>query len=174
MEIESAGAPMAKLLSILLILGQCILAIAFVLFLLTAFILVLPHDTQGGFLPEMPETLDYGNMLGSCLAGAVVAAGWFFALNILQNVVKAIIHGDPFLPKNISLLRKVLVIIILTEIARMVAIFLFGSTAGGAVDNTALRLDIRLGTWFLIFIIAAISEAFRHGAALRAEQELTI
>jgi hypothetical protein len=37
-----------------------------------------------------------------------------------------------------------------------------------------MRIDIRIGTWFFIFIIAAISEAFRHGAALRAEQELTI
>jgi len=37
-----------------------------------------------------------------------------------------------------------------------------------------MHLDIRVGTWFFIFIIAAISEAFRYGAALRAEQELTI
>jgi len=55
----------------------------------------------------------------------------------------------------------------------MIAMFVIGGAATGEnVDVT--RLDIRIGTWFLIFIVAAISEAFRHGAALRAEQELTI
>ena len=53
----------------------------------------------------------------------------------------------------------------------MIANFAMGS-AGDAESGKIL--GIRLGTWFLIFVIAAISEAFRHGAALRAEQELTI
>ena len=35
-------------------------------------------------------------------------------------------------------------------------------------------MDIRIGTWFLVLVIAALSEAFRQGAEMRAEQELTI
>jgi len=53
----------------------------------------------------------------------------------------------------------------------MIAFTLMGG--GGEIDGGP-QLDIRLGTWFFIFVIVVISEAFRHGAALRAEQELTI
>ena len=99
----------------------------------------------------------------------------FFVLAVLRRVVAAVIHGDPFLPENVARLRNIWMIIAATEVFRMIAFFVMGGdgdTSCGSVDGS--RLDIRVGTWFFIFIIAAISEAFRHGAALRAEQELTI
>jgi len=56
---------------------------------------------------------------------------------------------------------------------RMLVTFTMGGSSDCA-DVDGSRLDVRIGTWFFIFIIAAISEAFRHGAALRADQEFTI
>jgi len=43
--------------------------------------------------------------------------------------------------------------------------------------NTAAssgEIDIRIGSWFLVFVIAALSEVFRHGALLRRDQEFTV
>jgi len=92
-------------------------------------------------------------------------------LKLLRGVVKAVIHGDPFLPENIARLRNIWVIFAVTEVFRMIASFVIGGSRQNADGS---HLDVQLGTWFFIFVIAVISEAFRHGAALRAEQELTI
>jgi len=41
-------------------------------------------------------------------------------------------------------------------------------------EASGATIDIRLGTWFLVFVIAALAEVFRHGAVLRRDQELTV
>lgn len=164
------GAPMTRALSVLLIVGQYMLAIGFVLMLVMALIMAIPSDFRDSLLAEANNAPTPSVLLGRCLAGAVLAASWFFVLKLLRKVVTAVIHGDPFLPANVSRLRNIWVIIAAAELFRMAAYFIMGSDS----DLDGSRLDIRVGTWFFIFIIAAISEAFRHGAALRAEQELTI
>lgn len=174
-EIGPADAPMAKLLAILLIVGQVALGVGFVILLLMAIIMVVPSGLRESLIADSARPIDAGSLSARCLAGAVVAAGWFFVLAVLRRVVAAVIHGDPFLPENVARLRNIWMIIAGTEVFRMIAFFVMGGdgdTSCGNVDGS--RLDIRVGTWFFIFIIAAISEAFRHGAALRAEQELTI
>jgi len=110
---------------------------------------------------------------GQCLAAALSAVAWFVVLHLLRRVVSAVIHGDPFLPENVSRLRTIWMIIAATEVFRMIATFVLGGSSD-CMNVDGSRLDVRVGTWFFIFIIAAISEAFRHGAALRADQELTI
>jgi hypothetical protein len=172
-EFTVPAAPMAKLLSVILIIGQWILAIGFVCLILMAALMLIPGDFRDGLIADLPSNLPASTLAGRCLASAVVAVGWFFVLRWLRRVVRAVIHGDPFLPENVSHLRRIWITIAATEIFRMIAMFIIGGAAGPE-DVDVTRLDIRLGTWFLIFIIAAISEAFRHGAALRAEQELTI
>jgi len=166
-----AGAPMAKVVSILLVIGQIIMVVGFVLFLITALIMGTDNGVKAGLLETAPSNLDPSVLFARCLAGAVVAVGWFFVLRLLRRVVTAVIHGDPFLPENVSYLRNIWIIIAATEIFRTIAYFVVGGN-GDASDGS--RLDINLATWFFIFIIAAISEAFRQGAALRADQELTI
>jgi len=164
---------MAKLLSVILIIGQWILALGFICLILMAAFMLIPGDFRDDLIADLPSDLPSSTLAGRCLASAVVAIGWFFVLRWLRRVVRAVIHGDPFLPENVSYLRTIWITIAMTEIFRMIAMFVIGGAATGEnVDVT--RLDIRIGTWFLIFIVAAISEAFRHGAALRAEQELTI
>ena len=164
------AAPMTRALSVLLIVGQWILAIGFVLMLVMALIMAVPSEFRDSLIAESTKAIEPSILLGQCLAGAVLAAGWFFVIKLLRKVVAAVIHGDPFLPENVARLRNIWVVIAATEVFRMIATFIIGADP----DLDGSRLDIRVGTWFFIFIIAAISEAFRHGAALRAEQELTI
>ena len=164
-------APMAKMLSVILIIGQWFLAIGIVCLLLMAVVMLIPSDFRTGLIEDLPESVRVSTFAGQCLAAVVSAAAWFIVLGLLRHVVNAVIHGDPFLPENVSRLRTIWILIAATEVFRMIATFAMGS-AGDAESGKIL--GIRLGTWFLIFVIAAISEAFRHGAALRAEQELTI
>lgn len=164
-------APMAKLLSPLLMVGQWVFAGSFVIFLIMALIMAVPSGFRESLLAEAPSDINPATLMSRCLAGSVVAVGWFFVLKLLRGVVNALIHGDPFLPENIARLRNIWIIFAVTEVFRMIAFTLMGG--GGEIDGGP-QLDIRLGTWFFIFVIVVISEAFRHGAALRAEQELTI
>ena len=166
-----SGAPMAKLLSPLLMVGQWVFGVFFVIFLLMALIMAVPSGFRESLLEEATTQIDPTTLMARCLAGAVVAVGWFFVLKLLRGVVTAVIHGDPFLPENIARLRNIWIIFAVTEIFRMMAFFIMG---GDGQAEGGLLLDVRLGTWFFIFVIATISEAFRYGAALRADQELTI
>lgn len=171
-EFEAASrAPMAKVVSILLVIGQIIMVVGFVLFLITALIIGTENGLKAGLLETAPRELNPSILFAKCLAGAVVAVGWFFVLRLLRRVVTAVIHGDPFLTENVSYLRNIWIIIAATEVFRTIAYFFVGGN-DGVGDGS--RLDINIATWFFIFIIAAISEAFRQGAALRADQELTI
>lgn len=170
-EFAPADAPMAKLLSVILIIGQWVLGLSIILILITAILFSLPETMSISIKADLPGQLNGATMIGNLMSGAIIAAGWFFVLRFLRQVVSSLIHGDPFSPENIARLRLILILIIATELVRIFSLFIFGSV--GDVEGIK-RLDIRIGTWFFIFIIAAISEAFRYGAALRAEQELTI
>jgi len=172
-EFAPSDAPMAKMLFVILIIGQALLVIGFICLIAMAFIMLIPSDFRTGLIADLPESLEASTLAGRCLATAVVAVGWFFVLHLLRRVVRAVIHGDPFLPENVSRLRNIWITIAATEVFRMIALLITGGP-NGVADIDGTRLDIRIGTWFFIFIIAAISEAFRYGAALRAEQELTI
>ena len=172
-EFAPTDAPMAKMLFVILIIGQALMVIGFICLIAMAAIMLIPSDFRTGLIADLPDSLVASTLAGRCLATALVAVGWFFVLHLLRRVVRAVIHGDPFLPENVARLRTIWITIAATEIFRMVALFFTGSPHQGS-DFVGMHLDIRVGTWFFIFIIAAISEAFRYGAALRAEQELTI
>ncbi len=105
-----------------------------------------------------------------CLAMACVAASWFWVLHMLNKIVGTLIDGDPFIPANISRLRRMWIVIALTEFFRMLVVTYTGSSFSQN-DN---GFEIRIGVWFLVFVIATLSEAFRYGARMRQEQELTI
>lgn len=166
-----SGAPMAKFLSPLLMVAQWVFVVFFGLFVVMALIMAVPSGLRESLLAKAAVDINPTALMGRCLAGAVVATGWFFVLKLLRGVVKAVVHGDPFQAENIARLRNIWLIFSVTEIFRMIAVFFKGSV--GYIEG-GLQLDIRLGTWFFIFVIVVISEAFRQGAALRAEQELTI
>jgi len=168
------NAPMAKVLSPLLMIGQWLCVFFFIILMLAAAFMAFPSGLRESLLSHSPRTVAPATMMGLSLASAIAVVGWFFILRLLRQVVIAVVHGDPFLPENIARLRNIWIIFAVIEIFRMITHLIFDGDSGSL-------LDIRLGTWFFIFVIIVISEAFRHGAllraegaALRAEQELTI
>lgn len=110
------------------------------------------------------------------LAVCFMSAGYIYVVNMLRKTVKTLIKGDPFVPENISRLRSVWITLAAIEVFRMI----LGSALTVEIDalhvsdSDGATLDIRLGTWFLVFVIAALAEVFRHGAVLRRDQEYTI
>ena len=158
---------MARMLSPLLMVGQWLCILCFVILMLAAAFMAFPSVFRESLLSHSPSPVDPATMMGLSMASAIAVVGWFFILKLLRKVVVAVVHGDPFLPENIARLRNIWIIFAVIEIFRMMTHLIFDGDSGNL-------LDIRLGTWFFIFVIIVISEAFRHGAALRADQELTI
>jgi len=154
-EFAPTDAPVAKLLSVILIIGQVVAALAVIILLIATISVSLPEtmniSIKTGLAEKLPETVIFGTLLSA----VVIAVGWFFVLHFLRKVVRTLIHGDPFSsPENINRLRLILILIIATELVRIATVFFHGSA--GETEQV-MRLDIRIGTWFFIFIIAAIS-----------------
>ncbi len=108
----------------------------------------------------------------SAFTSAIIAAAFFFIARLLKNLLKTLLDGDPFVPENIDRLRKIWIILALTEAFRMVARPMIAVMDPS--DTMNFDLDIRFTSWFLVFVIATVAEVFRYGAALRQEQKLTI
>jgi len=125
-EFPPADAPMAKMLSVLLIVGQWLMVGIFILLIVMALIMLIPSNFRTSLISDLPASLETSTLAGRCLASAVVAVGWFFVLKLLRLVVKALIHGDPFLPKNVSRLRTIWIIIAASEVFRMATKFMMG------------------------------------------------
>lgn len=158
---------MTRALSILLLIGQVMFAFFLVMLVIMIGLMAFPSEFRDTMLATSEANLDPNALLGRCLAAVIVVTGWFFVLRILRKVVIAIMHGDPFQLANIKRLRQIWLIMAATEFFHALAKFWLSPETGN-------MFEVNIGTWFFIFVIAAISEAFRHGAALRAEQELTI
>lgn len=163
---------MARTLRALIFFGQIILAVSAVILFAASIFIMFSSDLQA----QLYESVGIGEESNAmmlplvCLGGAVIAAAWFWVLYMLQRIVGTLITGDPFVPENINRLRRMWIVIAAMELVRM-AIVAFASQSISSGDD---GLQIRLGVWFLVFVIATLSEAFRYGAAMRQEQELTI
>lgn len=162
----------AKVLRFIIFLGRFILAVAAVLIIIAAIWMVFSDTLQEQLRMSMGgETRPNHYILPAmCLGMAIIAGAWFWVLHMLSNVVDTLIEGDPFVPTNINRLRRMWIVIALTEIFRMGIV----SFPILSVSETDEAFPIRIGTWFLVFVIATLAEAFRYGAALRRDQELTI
>lgn len=119
--------------------------------------LLMEYIAQGGL-----DVGGYAALSTTFFGGAIICAGYLFVVLILRKVGKTLLAGDPFVPENISRLRLIWIMIAVTECVRIGMSVVTGET------------DIRLGTWFLVFVIAAMSEVFAHGAELRRDAELTV
>ena len=173
----SGHKPLIRILLTLLRGAQIILGLAALLMVLAALIFAIPSRLRDTVL-EGIETSGLPSMTAlavACLGSAIIAAAWYAVLHMLIRVVRTVQDGDPFIEANIGRLRGMWILIAVTEIFRMIV----HSVADLALETASVSsvetgLDIRIGTWFLVFVIATLSEAFRHGAALRRDQELTI
>ena len=165
---ETTRPRMAQALSLLLVVGQIVMIVTTGLFLLSAVLLLFPNSLRDQLMTDNPLSDTPGALIWFCLSAAVIALSWYWVLRLLKFVVLGVIHADPFQPENIARLRQIWIVIAVGEVFRMIVHDMTTPEVGG------LDIDIRIGTWFFIFVIATIAEAFRHGAALRADQELTI
>lgn len=179
---RASGTPFAFGLSVMLkcaIIFLSLIVIGMIVFGLSMF-------TGGGLQSMVYSELENADKMISpqkfgfaFLGGALITAAWIYVLYLLRQIVGTLLSGDPFVPPNISRLRKVWITLASAEVLRM---FMYGlmapalmSLGGGASSSDITgQIDIRIGSWFLVFVIAALAEVFRHGAVLRRDQALTV
>jgi len=69
-EFNVTDAPMAKLLSVILIIGQWILALGFICLILMAAFMLIPGDFRDDLIADLPSDLPSSTLAGRCLASA--------------------------------------------------------------------------------------------------------
>jgi len=166
---DNMGTPIAKGLNVLLTMAIVLMVIAIVLFFVVGFVLTSDNAFSADIMTKLAEAKSDVGVNKAPIAffgGGLVAAIWLYVLYLLRKIVGTLLAGDPFIPENISRLRTIWIVIALSEIIRIIVVNL---------SNTGeMLIDLRAGTLFLVFVIAALSEVFRHGAELRRDAELTI
>ena len=144
------------------------MVLAIILFLVFGFVLSFDNKFSQDILAGLEKSNDVGanNAPLVFFGGALIASIWLYVLNILRKIIGTLLAGDPFVAANISRLRTIWIVIVISEIIRIIIINL------SKADE--MLIDIQAGTIFLVFVIAALSEVFRHGTELRRDAELTI
>ncbi len=166
---DNTGTPVAKGLNVLLRVAMIFMTLAIFLLVSFGIILTTENSISADILNTLSETNSEIVTQKASLAffgSAVVAMIWLFVLSVLRKIVRTLLNGDPFIPENISRLRLIWIVIALSEIVRIIIVNISG--------DGEMVMDIRPATWFLVFVIAALAEVFRHGAELRRDAELTI
>lgn len=169
-----ADKPVSGGLILLLRIVQVVMVAFIAVVIIATILLALDGSFQESLFRNF-ETGSWPSITIPAIQAILVATAWLFVLSLLIRIIKTVQSGDPFVQANINRLRIMWMLIAGTEIFRIVA-HAFADIAIGpdglaASDN---GVDIRIGTWFLVLIIAALSEAFRQGAEMRADAELTI
>ena len=166
---DNIGTQAAQRLAVILKIAIIFVIIAVVLLLGSAGVLMTDNSVSQSLIEKISESGSHASAMSSaiiCLGSAIVAAIWLFVLFILKKIVRTLLGGDPFVPENISRVRLMWILVAISEIVRIIFM------------NISMRneiiLDIRPGTWFAVFVMAALAEVFRHGAELRRDAELTI
>jgi len=161
-----------RILLIGLYIVQIIIALTILMTTLGVFIMAFPNGLRDTFMVSLENSAVNGTVdrigLGFFMA-TLVAIVWFYVLNILRKVVQTILRGDPFIVDNISRLRRMWVIIAAVEILRIIFNLAFPLNT-----DAGMTVSLKFETWFLVFVFAILSEAFRYGAEMRRDQELTI
>lgn len=167
----------ARTLHIALMIVIGLLSLVAFVFAVSAVMLLLPTGLRETMLQQIAESgaaaPSSGAMLASVIAGAVMAIAYLYVALVVRAIVKTTFNGNPFVPENISRLRKTWVIVALAEIFRMVVT---GLSLKPSTDNflEGFSIDTQLTAWFLVFVIAIMAEVFRHGLKLQRDQELTV
>jgi hypothetical protein len=167
-----AGNRIAQTLRLATLVGRAVLGLSILVSLVAAVWMGVSTGFQEELFEKIGAEYKPSHMVLplACLVVAIIAAAWFWVLHVLSQVVDTLLQGDPFVPTNISRLRRMWIIIAFTEIFRMVVANMTSAFFPGGDEG----LKIRIGVWFLVFVIATLSEAFRYGAMMRRDQELTI
>lgn len=170
--------PLARTLYGLLLIVMFVLIIGAVFLIGCGVMMLFPNGFREDLLTKagsLPKDQFVSALALACFAGAAMAAAYIYVIHILRQVVRTLLAGDPFVPENISRLRVMWIVLAVSELFRMVmhSVSAIDIKMSGLTEDTDM-INIRLGTWFLVFVIAALAEVFRHGAELRRDQELTV
>lgn len=108
------------------------------------------------------------------LIGAVAIGGSLIIIWHLRRLFDSFSSGEPFRKENAQHLRAIWITMLGVELARQALLALTAGllTASGRAMEFHIRID--LAAWISIFVLIAVAEAFREGARLKEEQELTI
>lgn len=166
------GAALAVLWIVLWIAGAVVLAFAVPYALKQAGVslpAVVTNSSEELF--DMP----WQTGVPALLAGLVVIGGSLIILQHLRRLFDSFTSGDPFRRENANHLRAIWITMLIMELLRQ-ALFAVTATlvAAAGIDAAEIHVRIDLPTWVAIFVLIAIAEAFREGARLKEEQELTI
>jgi hypothetical protein len=112
------------------------------------------------------------------LMAAVFVVATLWILQLLRRIFGAVAAGEPFTAGNAQRIRLLGVLVIAAEAIGQTVVFLLqravmeGATATGATLSANFTLNPI--TILLGLLIIALAEAFRHGADLQAEADLTV
>jgi hypothetical protein len=173
----SLATGLSLLLDCLRIVLWVILAVAGVLAALGVYVYTAgPADSVFGVRVERIDPWYMTTFAFALAIGALVAA--LLVVSRLRAIFATLAAGDPFVPENAEHLRVIAVVIAVFEIARLVISGVASSAikAAGAEASSlpAVAVEINLIVWFAVLSLVVLSEVFREGARLRADQQLTI
>jgi hypothetical protein len=117
--------------------------------------------------PWYMTTLGFARTIGALAAALLVVSR-------LRRIFATLSAGDPFVPENAEHLRIIAVVIAAFEVLRLLA----GAIAAGLVSDPGapppIQVEINVLVWFAVLSLVVLSEVFREGSRLRADQQLTI
>ena len=159
----------AKALGIILLVAQCVLFIALVFLAIVLAMSVLGRvDTDGMTAKSISPSGHFGLIVYAF--GSVIAM--IAILHQLRKIVRTLLTGDPFVPKNASRLRYIWFIVAITEIMR--TIFQPFKDRISNIHTDGFEFDVRLHVWFFVLILIVFAQVFREGARLTADAQLTV
>ena len=103
------------------------------------------------------------------LVGLVALSAGLIIVSRLRRLYLRFSQGDPFNSENLGHLRAIWITMLAVELFRMAV-----SAIAGLIQRGTLSLSFDFFTWAAIIVLIAVSEIFREGARMKAEQELTI
>jgi hypothetical protein len=117
--------------------------------------------------PWYMTTFDFALTIAALIAALLVVGR-------LRRIFATLSAGDPFVPENADHLRIIAIVISVFEAARLIATGVRSSLLSGAGGESEIAIQINLLVWFAALSLFVLSEVFREGARLRADQQLTI
>lgn len=162
------------LLDVLRVVLWVILALATVLAALGVYVYAAgPADSVLGVRVERIDPWYMTTFAFALAIGALIAA--LLVVARLRRIFATLSAGDPFVPENADHLRIIAIVIAVFEAARLILSGVQASMPATAdVAARAVGIEINFLVWFAVLSLFVLSEVFREGARLRADQQLTI
>lgn len=181
---ESAPKASPRIVHVLrafLLLATALLVVAFIVCVITIFIMSGDGVTKGEIIQEIETLHPLVDVVSARAVKWVAMAGALWTLFgglivwMIFKMSRSLMDGDPFRPDSLLWMRRLWIALLSFEIVMIfVRPMLKTIIKTGQVDTLQFGVSFQLTNWLFIIIIAALAEVFRHGAQLRLEQQLTV